>query len=100
MNLKLKPNIIKPKFGVYKTEVFIPFLQKKFPSITNFGIKPTLDNKGLIPIFETHIPNFSQELYGKKIIVEFLDFIRLEQKFSSLNDLKNQIKKDIEKINL
>lgn len=100
MNIKLKPNIIKPKFGVYKTEVFIPFLQKRFSSITNFGIKPTIDSKDLVPIFETHIPNFSKELYGKKIIVEFIDFIRPEQKFSSLNDLKNQIQKDIEKINL
>ena len=99
INLKSKPHIIKPKFGVYKTISFIPHLKEKFSSITNFGIKPTIAS-GLLPVFETHIPNFSQDVYGKKIIVEFVDFIREEKKFSSIEDLKIQIKKDLEKIGL
>lgn len=93
-NLKTKPHLIKPKFGVYKTETFIPHLNKTFKSITNFGIKPTFDNVGFEPIFETHIFDFNQDLYGKKIYVEFLDFIRPEKKFSSLVELKEQIEKD------
>jgi riboflavin kinase/FMN adenylyltransferase len=97
-NLIAKPKIIKPKFGVYKTLTTIPHLNKKFSSITNFGIKPTLENKEQKPLFETHISDFSQNIYGKKIIVEFVDFIRDEQKFSSLQELKEQIKKDLEKI--
>lgn len=96
-NIKPKSDIVKPKFGVYKTQTFIPFLGKKFPSITNFGIKPTLE-KSDAPIFETHIPNFSENLYGKKIAIEFLDFIREEKKFSSLEELKNQIARDISEI--
>lgn len=94
LNLSAKPQIIKPKFGVYKTETFIPSLNKKFSSITNFGIKPTLGGDTQ-PLFETHIPNFSQNIYGKKIFVEFIDFIRDEKKFSSLEELKNQIVKDL-----
>jgi len=94
-NLKPKAHIIKPKFGVYKTETFIPHLGKKFPSITNFGIKPTL-NEVSAPLFENHIPNFSQNIYGKKICVEFLDFIRDEKKFASLEELKKQITLDLE----
>jgi riboflavin kinase/FMN adenylyltransferase len=93
-NVKPKPHIIKPKFGVYKTETFIPYLGKKFPSITNFGVKPTVANI-TTPLYETHIPNFSQNLYGKKIRVEFLDFIRDEKKFASLEELKKQIELDI-----
>ncbi len=93
-NIKAKPHIIKPCFGVYKSEVFIPFLNKKFQSITNFGIKPTLENQACA-MFETHIFNFDQEIYGKKIIVELLDFVRPEKKFSSIDELKAQIKKDI-----
>lgn len=93
-NLKAKPQIIKPKFGVYKTETFIPHLNKKFPSITNFGIKPTI-SENTSPLFETHIPNFSQNIYGKKIHVEFLDFIREEKKFASLDELKKQIAADV-----
>jgi len=94
LNLSAKPQIIQPKFGVYKTEIFVPSLNKKFPSITNFGIKPTLGGDAQ-PLFETHIPNFSQNLYGKKICVEFIDFIRDEKKFASLDELKNQIAADI-----
>jgi riboflavin kinase/FMN adenylyltransferase len=94
-NLKTKPSLIKPKFGVYKTNTFIPHLNKTFKSITNFGIKPTFDNIGFEPLFETHIFDFDQDLYGKKIHVEFVDFVRGERKFSSLQDLKEQIEKDV-----
>lgn len=97
-NLIAKTKIIKPKFGVYKTLTTIPHLNQKFPSITNFGIKPTVENKERKPLFETHILNFSQNIYGKKIIVEFIDFIREEKKFSSLEELKEQIKKDVGRI--
>ena len=94
-NLIAKPHIIKPKFGVYKTLTFIPHLNQKFPSITNFGIKPTVQEEK-IPLYETHIPNFNQDLYGKKIEVEFIDFVREEKKFASLEELKRQILDDLE----
>lgn len=96
-NLLTKPHIIKPKFGVYKTLTFIPSLEKKFPSITNFGVKPTIGGD-LIPLLETHILNFDQNIYGKKIEVEFLDFVREEKKFGSLDELKEQIKKDLKSL--
>lgn len=98
-NLLVKPHLLKPKFGVYKTETFIPSLNKKFPSITNFGVKPTISGDNA-PLFETHIPNFSENLYGQKIYVEFLDFIREEKKFASIEELRTQIKNDVEKIGL
>lgn len=97
-NLLAKPHIIKPKFGVYKTETFIPHLNQKFASITNFGIKPTFNNSPSKPIFETHILNFSQNIYGKKIFVNFLDFIREEKKFSSIEALRKQIIEDLKSI--
>jgi riboflavin kinase/FMN adenylyltransferase len=96
-NLKAKPQIIKPKFGVYKSEVFIPHLKQKFAAITNFGIKPTVDSQGFEPLFETHIPNFDANLYGKKISVALGDFLREEKKFASLDELKNQIISDLKK---
>jgi len=43
--------------------------------------------------------NFSKNLYHQKIRVEFLDFIREEKKFSSIEELKNQIKFDLDQIN-
>lgn len=98
-NINHKINLIKPKFGVYKTRTFINDENKFYDSITNFGIKPTFDNSSLKPLFETHLLNFSKNLYQQKIRVEFLDFIRDEKKFSSIDELKNQIKFDINLIN-
>lgn len=96
-NLLTKPHIIKPKFGVYKSKTYIPDLNKSFNSITNFGIKPSVKND-LLENFETHILDFNDDLYGKKISIELLDFIREEKKFSNLEELKAQIKQDISNI--
>lgn len=93
-NLMPKPHIIQPKFGVYKSEIFIPSLNKNFKAITNFGIKPTVAQT-MQPLYETHIFDFNGALYGKKIEVKLLDFIREEKKFESLEALKHQIEIDI-----
>lgn len=95
LNLNCKSQQIQPKFGVYKSFVKISDDSEKLLSITNFGVKPTIDNKESQPLFETHILNFNRDLYGKKIIVELEDFIREEKKFSSIENLKNQINLDI-----
>lgn len=82
-----------PAFGVYvsKTEV-----QGKFyPSITNIGVKPTVTDEK-VPLMETYIIGFSGDLYGQDITVSLQRFLRSEMKFTSLDALKEQIKKDIE----
>lgn len=94
MNLAAKPQIIQPKFGVYRSAIFIPHLCRTFSSITNFGVKPTIDGNSE-PIYETHIPRFYADCYGAKIHVELLDFVREEKKFNSLEELCRQINQDI-----
>jgi riboflavin kinase/FMN adenylyltransferase len=93
-NIFPKKYQIRAKFGVYKVEISIAnadFL----PAILNFGIKPTItDDKK--PIFEIYILNFNQDIYGQKVRVRFLDFIREERKFKDINELKKQIGRDIE----
>jgi len=81
--------------GVYKTSTFIPALNQKFKSVTNFGFKPTFNNEGFEPIFETHIFDFDGNLYDQKINIEFHDFLREEKKFSSLLELQKQIELDV-----
>ena len=88
-----KDLLIKPKFGVYKVLV-----NGKYKGVMNFGTKPTLGSSP--PLFEVHIFNFNQDLYNKKITVELLEFIREEKKFSGIEELKNQIKKDCEIANV
>jgi riboflavin kinase/FMN adenylyltransferase len=96
MNQSLPLWFIKPRFGVYATTVLIA--GKHFPAVTNVGKKPTVGTFGSDAILaETYIPNFNEDLYGKTITVEFMQFIRDEMKFDSIEELKVQIFKDVEK---
>lgn len=90
-NIKLNNNYILPKLGVYKTNTSLN--NKKHSSITNIGYNPTFkDNKFKI---ETHILNFNGHIYGKTIEVEFIDFLREDIEFDTIEELINQIEKDI-----
>ena len=86
-------NHIMPRKGVYIVEVYLN--DKKYLGISNFGERPTVDGSKLL--LETHIFNFNQEIYGNDLTVQFLTFIRPEQKFANFDELASQIKKDIEK---
>ncbi len=84
-----------PKYGVYAGRVRVD--GRSYRAVTNIGMKPTVEYDGL-PLAETHIVDFSGDLYGKKIDTEILGFIRPEQKFNSVEELKNQIGTDTEKV--
>jgi len=90
-NLKVKSQILPPT-GVYITETYIQ--NRAYCSVTNIGFNPTVENDGSLKI-ETHILNFDGDLYDEKIQVAFLKRLRDEIKFSTLDELKNQIKLDI-----
>lgn len=81
-----------PAYGVYFSSVNIN--GRKYNSLTNIGIRPTVADRKE-PLAETHILDFSGDLYGKILTVELRDFIRSEQCFNSLDDLRKQINSDI-----
>lgn len=81
---------IVPKYGVYSTVVNID--GKLYGGVTNVGVKPTVGSDG--PLAETYIMDFSGDLYGKIVEVYFFRFVRPEQKFSSIDQLKAQIAAD------
>ena len=66
------------------------FLIKSFV-IANYGVKLTFMKK--TPILEVHIFKFDEEIYGKKIKVSFLKFIRKEKRFESVEKLKIKYKR-------
>ena len=82
------------KHGVYMTEVLVD--GEVFGAVTNVGINPTVEHTDDIVKIESHIPDFDKDLYGKEITVRFLEYIREEKKFSSIDELKAQISRDKE----
>ncbi|MGI9533879.1 MAG: bifunctional riboflavin kinase/FAD synthetase [Thermodesulfobacteriota bacterium] len=83
-----------PKGGVYATYAFID--DKCFQSITNIGYRPTFGQNKLL--IETHIFDFSKNVYGSNINIEFVKRLRDEIKFNSVDDLIAQIKLDIKDV--
>ena len=94
VNLHFEEDRAVLSYGVYIGEVFVD--AEKFPAVVNVGLRPTAEENALVPKLEAHIVGFDKDLYGKKIRVEFVKKIRDEKKFDSLEDLKNQVEKDIE----
>lgn len=90
-NIEYPSNIIKIAKGVYFANVEIDGTIHQ--AIANFGKRPTI-NKPHTLTLEAHILNFNQNIYDKDIKISFIKKLRDERKFSSLEDLKIQLKKD------
>ncbi len=82
-----------PPFGVYVSRVVTE--DGIFGGITNIGRKPTVERDCAVGV-ETYIFGLDKDLYGKDIEVQLLNFERPEQKFDSLEQLKEQLKRDKE----
>lgn len=90
-NIELLYNSIIPKRGVYSTKTIVD--GKTYLSATSVGFNPTFNEDSLK--IESHILDFNGDLYGKVIEIVFVKYLREELKFKSIEDLKNQIDKDI-----
>ncbi len=93
-NLQFSPTKMKPKSGVYLTEVYID--NKWYTALTNVGNAPTFNEKNCL--IESYIKDFSGDLYGKTLKIYFCDYIRPIIKFSSKEELINQLNKDLQVI--
>lgn len=83
-----------PKNGVYITKT--KFGESTWYSVTNIGHNPTF-NDGNNVFVETHILDFDNDIYGNELEVSFIKRLRDEKKFSSVNELIEQIKLDVKK---
>lgn len=92
INQDIDEKICLPKFGVYVSSVEID--GKTYNSITNIGIKPTIKGERK-PLAETHIIGYDGDLYGKSIKVLIYKFVRDEQKFDTIEQLKDNISRDV-----
>ncbi|MRG85353.1 riboflavin biosynthesis protein RibF [Salinibacillus xinjiangensis] len=95
-NISLHEDYILPKVGVYAVSIEVQ--GKAFKGMANIGYKPTFEEKGLKPTIEVFIFDFSGNIYNEEVKLELFDYIRGEQKFSGIDELKAQLHKDEEKI--
>ena len=90
INQAIPDNFVLPKFGVYASWVRVG--GKYFAGVTNIGLKPTVGSDRVLS--ETWMPDFSGDLYGKRVRLFLLRFLRPEKKFGSLQELKEEISKN------
>ncbi len=82
---------VEPRFGVYAVEVDAGDGVWR-PGVANCGVKPTVG--GSAPLLETHIFDFTGDLYGRRLEVALRAFLRPERKFESVEALQDQIARD------
>lgn len=94
-NLKLPEDKFLPRCGVYSIWVTAPVFNQRQPGVMNIGYRPTVEGQQLT--VEVHLLEWSGNLYGQTLTVNLKAFLRPEQKFASLDDLKVQIQRDCER---
>lgn len=87
------PNKLIPSVGVYAVSVHVN--GQKYKGMLNIGHRPTINNGNDLSI-EVHILDFQGDIYHQKIRIEFVDFLRPEMKFNSVDELISQMQKDKE----
>jgi riboflavin kinase/FMN adenylyltransferase len=88
-NLRLDPACAL-KHGIYAVRVFLD--GKSLDGVASFGRRPTFDNGA--PLFEVFLFDFSGDLYGRRMDVAFIAWLRPEQRFESVEALIDQMKND------
>jgi len=91
-NISMQPEQAMPKDGIYAS--IARRGRQKMNSVTNIGVRPTFD--GLKRLVETYIPDFDGDLYGKRLFIQLVARLRDEMRFSSAEELKKQMAKDVQ----
>lgn len=95
MNLQIPADSVVPAFGVYATRVWVD--DESYIAATNVGVRPTVGDDRPVTV-EGSLMDFSGDLYGKNVRMEFYRLIRPEQKFDSLDALRAQIARDVQQV--
>ena len=87
INQAIPEGFVLPRFGVYASWCRVG--GRYFYGVTNVGVKPTVGSDKVLA--ETWMPDFTGDLYGKRVRVFLLEFLRPEKKFDSMEELKAAI---------
>jgi riboflavin kinase/FMN adenylyltransferase len=91
-NLRLVAPYITISLGVYAIKAYLG--NRRFFGVLNHGMKPTFYAEDIIPVMEAHLFDFSEDIYGEHIEIEFVSFIRAERRFAGIQQLIEQISQD------
>lgn len=94
INMHFPEGVIVPRHGVYATKVYLED-GSSHVAVTNVGVRPTVSDENRVNV-ESHLLNYSGNLYGRQARVEFYKFLRPEQKFTDFKELSAQIRDDAE----
>ncbi len=92
INMSFPEGVIVPRRGVYAAKVFLEDGSGHI-AVANVGVRPTVSDEGRVNV-ETHLLQFSGNLYGRQARVEFYKFLRPEVKFEDYEELSRQIRRD------
>jgi riboflavin kinase/FMN adenylyltransferase len=95
-NVDYWPEKITPTYGVYATWTWIQAETgpRRVPSVTGVGVRPTFDPPDVRPRVEAYLIDFSGDLYGQQACVEFIEFLRHEMRFDTVQALIDQMNLD------
>ena len=85
-----------PAYGVYASILYTK--DAFYPSITSIGLRPTVNSTDMAPLIETMMYDHSMNLYGEKVRVFLLSFVRPEYRFADIHALKEQVHKDMAEV--
>ncbi|MFC0301377.1 bifunctional riboflavin kinase/FAD synthetase [Virgibacillus soli] len=91
-NLQFDSEILLPKTGIYAVKVI--YKNESYDAMASLGFNPTFHDENQQRTLEVNILDYSHDIYGKELKLEWYAFIREEKKFSSVEDLIEQMKKD------
>lgn len=92
INMYFPEGVLVPKHGVYVSRVYIDS-SESYAAVTNVGVRPTTGNNNRVNV-ESHLLDYSGNLYGRQARVEFFKYLRPETKFENYEALSVQIKRD------
>lgn len=92
INMTFPAGAAELKHGVYATKAVLP-AGESYIAVTNVGVNPTVRDEGKLSV-ESHLLGYSGDLYGKKVRLDFYRYLRDEMKFTGVEELSAQIKRD------
>ncbi len=92
INQEFPEAMLVPRYGVYVSRAY--WDGQWYGGVTNVGVKPTVSGENR-PLAETHLFGLDADMYGKSVEVQLLQFLRPEQKFPSVEDLRTQVEHDM-----